>query len=128
MINEFPPNFESDIKNIAIDFDGVIHTNDRGWYDGTCYGEPIEGSVDAIKKLSNKFRVIIFTAKSKSDRPLINDKTGTELVWEWLEKYNLDKYIYKVISEKPRAQLYIDDKGYRFENWKDTLNYVEELL
>jgi hypothetical protein len=24
--------------------------------------------------------------------------------------------------------LYIDDNGYRFENWKDTLNFVENNL
>ena len=52
--NEFPPNFKVDEKQIAIDFDGVIHTFDKGWYDGTCYGKPIEGSLEAIKKLSDK--------------------------------------------------------------------------
>ena len=47
---EVPPGFESDLKNIAIDFDGVIHNFDKGWYDGTCYGEPLPGSLEAIKK------------------------------------------------------------------------------
>ena len=43
--NEFPPNFKVDEKQIAIDFDGVIHNNDKGWYDGTCYGEPFTGAI-----------------------------------------------------------------------------------
>ena len=47
------------------------------------------------------------------------------LVIEWLEKYNIDQYVSSVTSEKPRADLYIDDNGYRFENWKDTLNFVK---
>ena len=49
---EVPPGFENDLKNIAIDFDGVIHTFDKGFYDGTCYGEPLPGSLEAIKTLS----------------------------------------------------------------------------
>ena len=33
--SEFPPNLESEINNIAIDFDGVIHKCSKGFYDGT---------------------------------------------------------------------------------------------
>ena len=42
-----PPGFEDQLNNIAIDFDGVIHTFDKGWNDGTCYGDPIPGSIEA---------------------------------------------------------------------------------
>jgi hypothetical protein len=120
-MSEFPPEFKKDENNIAIDFDGVIHNNDKGWYDGTCYGEPISGSLESIKKLSEEYNIIIFTAKAKSDRPLVNGKTGVELVQEWCDKYDISKYIVKITSEKPRAILYIDDKGYRFESWEETL-------
>ena len=44
--NNFPPGFETDKLNLAIDFDGVIHNMDKGFHDGTCYGEPILGSLD----------------------------------------------------------------------------------
>lgn len=69
-----PPGFSNDLKNIAIDFDGVIHTFDKGFHDGTCYGEPIEGAIDAIKELSKDWNVIIFSAKCREDRPLIHGK------------------------------------------------------
>ena len=123
---EVPPGFENDLKNIAIDFDGVIHVFDKGWHDGTCYGEPIAGSLQAIKKLSEKFNIIIFTAKAKPGRPLVNGKTGTELVAEWLKKHDVYKYVDEITAEKPRSQIYIDDKGYHFKNWDDTLKYVDE--
>ena len=123
---DYPPGFEKDLNNIAIDFDGVIHTFDKGFHDGTCYGDPIEGSLEAIKELSKKFNIIIFTAKAKPSRPLVNGKTGTELVIEWLTKHNVMQYISEVTAEKPRSQVYIDDKGYRFENWHDTMKFVEE--
>tara|TARA_B100000900_G_scaffold115709_1_gene97306 strand:- start:503 stop:901 length:399 start_codon:yes stop_codon:yes gene_type:complete len=123
-----PPGFENELNNVAVDFDGVIHNFDKGWHDGTCYGEPLPGSIEAIKILSKKYNIIIFTAKAKKNRPLVNGKTGVELVKEWLEKYNLLDYVNEITSEKPRAKIYIDDNGYRFENWEKTLNDIEEIL
>mgnify|MGYP001260241303 FL=1 len=123
-----PPGFENELNNVAIDFDGVIHNFDKGWHDGTCYGEPLPGSLDAIKSLSKKYNIIIFTAKAKKNRPLVNGKTGVELVEEWLEKYGLIDFVSEITSEKPRAKIYIDDNGYRFESWEKTLNDIEEIL
>lgn len=114
-------------KNIGIDFDGVIHNDNKGFHDGTIYGEPIEGSLEAIRKLSSNFKIIIFTAKAKPDRPLINGKNGVELVKEWLIKYGIEKYVSEITSEKPRAILYIDDKGFRFDNWENTLHFIQSL-
>lgn len=127
MTTHYPPGFEADGDNLSIDFDGVIHTFDRGYHDGTCYGDPIPGSLEAVRELSNHHRIVIFTAKAKPSRPLVNGKTGTELVWEWLHKYGIADCVTEVTSEKPRGFLYIDDKGYRFENWTDTLNYISNL-
>ena len=123
-----PPGFEDELNNIAIDFDGVIHNFDKGWRNGTCYGDPLPGSLEAIRALSEKYNIIIFTAKAKSNRPLVNGKTGTELVKEWLEKYNVMQYVQDITSEKPRAKIYIDDNGYRFSSWGKTLNDLKEIL
>lgn len=122
----FPPFHSQDAHStIAIDFDGVIHNDDKGFHDGTVYGEPIEGVESALRNLASKFKIVIFTAKAKSDRPLINGKTGTELVQEWFDKHNFSQYISEITSDKPRAILYIDDNGYRFNNWGDTIRFVE---
>jgi len=121
-----PPGFENELKNIAVDFDGVVHTFDKGWHDGTCYGEPIEGSLEAIKQLSTIYNVIIFSAKVRPDRPLVSGKTGKQLVKEWLEKYDVLQYVVDITHEKPRAQYYIDDKAIRFENnWGEILEQVK---
>jgi 5'(3')-deoxyribonucleotidase len=125
MANFYPPGFEYEKKNLAIDFDGVIHNADKGWFDGTCYGEPLPGAIDAIKRLSKQYKIVIFTAKAKVDRPLVNGKTGAMLVLEWLERYEIAQYVSSITAEKPRADLYIDDNGYRFENWVDTLKFIE---
>lgn len=128
MANFSPPGFEDQSNVLAIDFDGVLHNADKGWGDGTCYGEPFPGAIEAIKELSKKYKIIIFTAKAKPDRPLVNGKTGTMLVQEWFEKHNILSYIEGITSEKPRAELYIDDNGYRFYNWEDTLSFIQNTL
>tara|TARA_R100000808_G_scaffold20458_1_gene44233 strand:+ start:772 stop:1164 length:393 start_codon:yes stop_codon:yes gene_type:complete len=117
-----PPGFENELKNIAIDFDGVVHTFDKGWHDGTCYGNPIAGSLEAIKILAKKYNIIIFSAKVRPDRPLVNGKTGRELVDEWLQKHDVRHLVDDITHEKPRAEFYIDDKAIRFENnWNEIL-------
>lgn len=128
MANFYPPGFESKKTVIAIDFDGVIHDAHQGWGDGTCYGDPLPGSIEAIKKLAETYDIVIFTAKAKPDRPLVDGKTGAMLVREWFIKYDILDCIKSITSEKPRAELYIDDNGYRFVNWTDTLKFVENEL
>jgi len=128
MANFYPPGFKKDKSTIAIDFDGVIHNANRGWGDGTCYGDPLPESIESIKKLSKKYEIIIFTAKAKKDRPLVNGKTGNELVREWLTKYDVIDLVKDITSEKPRAELYVDDNGYRFENWTDTLKFIDNNI
>lgn len=113
--------------NIGVDFDGVIHKCSKGYYDGTIYDDPIEGSYEALKKLSEKHTVIVYTCKAKPDRGLVNGKTGTELVWEWLEKHDMAQFVSKVTSEKPRAVAYIDDKNIKFSDWQTCLSEVEKL-
>jgi len=116
--------FENETQ-IAVDFDGVIHRNSKGFHDGTIYDTPIDGSLDAIKELHDMgYTIVIFTAKAKKDRPLVNGKTGEELIWEWLVKHGISQYVKEVTSEKPRAKYYIDDNGIRFTSWTDTLNLV----
>ncbi len=104
-------------KNIAVDFDGVIHKNSKGYYDGTIYDDPVPGSHEALEKLSQTYDVVIFTAKAKPDRGLVNGKTGTQLVWEWLKDHDMDRFVTKVTAEKPRAVQYIDDKAVKFTSW-----------
>ena len=113
--------------NIGVDFDGVIHKCSKGYFDGSIYDDPVDGSHEALKKLSEKYTVILYTCKAKPDRGLVNGKTGTQLVWEWLKKHDMAKYISKVTSEKPRAVAYIDDKSISFKNWDECLIEVDNL-
>ena len=119
---DVPPSCEKDQNNIAIDFDGVIHNFDKGYWDGTCYGDPLPGALDAIKQLSEKFNIIIFSSKCLPDRPLVNGLTGKQLIVNWMKKHNMLKYVRDITHIKPRAKYYIDDKAIHFDdNWDKIL-------
>ena len=116
-------------KVVAIDFDGVIHDHNLGFHDGTIYGNPLEGALESIKTLSDMgFTIKIYSCKCHPDRPLINGMTGAELLQEWLEKNEVMCCIDEIVWGKPHAMVYIDDKGYRFENWKDTMTFMRNLV
>ena len=119
---------EKVVKNesdtLAIDFDGVIHDHNLGFHDGTVYGDPIPGAIEAVKKLSKKYKIVIFTCKANPKRPLINGKTGPELIWEWLEKHDLKSCVEDVTYDKINALYYIDDKAISFNNWDNTLKHL----
>ena len=57
----------------------------------------------------------------------MNGKTGIEMVWAWLEKYDMSQFVTKVTAEKPRAVAYIDDKGIRFNDWSECLGNLKAL-
>lgn len=125
MNNNFIKNINKELQStLCIDFDGVIHDHNLGFHDGTIYGEPIKGSLEALKELSLKYKIIIFTCKARPDRPLVNGKTGAELVWEWLDKHNVQQFVSKVTATKPIASAYIDDKAIRFENWEQCVKVI----
>lgn len=122
-------NFLKDISLVlALDFDGVIHKNSKGFHDGTIYDDPVSGAKEALEFLSKRYTLVIYTCKALPERPLINGKTGTELIWEWLKKYELDQYISYVTYKKIRAAYYIDDKAIRFDNWEDALNDIQNKI
>ena len=116
---------DSDKNVIAVDFDGVIHKSSKGFYDGTIYDEPVEGTKKGLEYLSKSYKLVVYTCKANPDRPLINEKTGTELIWEWMEKYDLSKYVSDIVYGKPNAKYYIDDKAICFIDWNQILKVVK---
>ena len=119
--------YPDELINIGIDFDGVIHKNSKGYHDGTIYDDPIEGTYEALEKLSKEHTLILFTAKAKPDRGLVNGRQTVDLIWEWLDKHNLSQFVSKVTAEKPRAVVYIDDKGLRFSDWQECLKNLQDM-
>ena len=98
---------------VAIDFDGVLNTYD-GWAGDEELFEPRRGAGLFLAKLNEKYDVIIFTVR----KPVY--------VWNWLLKYKLSEYVYKVTNEKPRAFVYVDDRGLKFDgDYDKTLKDID---
>ena len=124
-INKFDKiQHERNTKQLAIDFDGVIHKSSKSFHDGTIYDDPVDGVEEALKRLSKDYILIIYTCKANPERPLVNGKTGIELIWEWLKKYGFDEYIEDITYTKPNAKYYIDDKAVRFTNWNQVIGEI----
>ena len=114
-------------QTIAIDFDGVIHKYSKGWHDGTIYDGPVEGSLEAVKKLSKKYDVVIFTARLAN----LNQDDKIAKIFEittWLLKNGFIKLIKNVTGQKPKAVLYIDDRALHFTDWQNALKETKERL
>lgn len=100
-------------KNIAIDFDGVIHDYKHP-VEGRRMGGPIEGTKDALKKLKRKgFKIIIHTVRG--DEP--------QHISDWMQFYGIP--FDEITNIKPKAEFYIDDHGIHFENWEQALEEIK---
>lgn len=98
-------------KTISIDFDGVIHKYSKGFQGvDNAYDPPMEGAIDALKKLKSDGYIL----KILSSRP-------KEVIYPWLDKYGISDLITEVSNHKFPATVYIDDRGFHFEDWKTTL-------
>ncbi len=108
-------------QTVAVDFDGVIHSYEKGWQDGSIYGTPVEGAFEHICKIRSRgYNVVIFSARPK------------EQIGEWLLNNwpRVPPYgdIPEVVNEKPLAVAYIDDRAIRFQSWKQTWDVLSILV
>jgi hypothetical protein len=101
-----------DSHDVAIDFDGVIHSAASAWtHHSEVNDAPTGGAFESVQSyIKAGLRVILYSCRAKSPE-------GAQAIKAWLEKYEFPKL--EVTSEKPHARIYIDDKGYHFsgDNW-----------
>jgi len=120
-------------KTIALDFDGVIHKYSMGWQDGKIYDPPMNGAIQAINSLIKHYKIFIFTARDPSQVVpwLVRNFKITCILLSDNEKFcpdNNDGKILFVTNKKLPANIYIDDRGYMFNNWKQTMQDLSKLI
>ena len=53
------------VPTVAVDFDGVLHSYERGWADGSIYGDWKPGAVAALSQLTQQYAIPSFQSKGK---------------------------------------------------------------
>ncbi len=120
-------------KTIVFDFDGVIHKGYKGWKDGSIYGEIDFELLNYMKELMNNYYVVI-----SSNRPaaqIADYLTDLDIGIEFeVFKKDLDKNMYwnkenviGITNEKAVGILYIDDRGYRYNNLENLKKFMSDL-
>lgn len=98
-------------KIFAIDFDGVVHDHTHP-IPGRRMGVPVEGAKEALERLSHQGEIIIFSVHAGEPKH----------IEDWMKYYQIP-YTH-VTNIKPQASIYIDDNGYHFTSWKETIEYI----
>lgn len=107
--------------------DGTICKNknkDQDYYDV----EPTENCVKILQNLKSKgYYIVIHTARGMRT---FNNNHGkviaehSKKLTEWLKKWEIP--FDELLFGKPHVDYFIDDKGYRFDNWDNVYNFLTE--
>ena len=100
---------------VAVDFDGVIH-DPNDILPGYKLGQPIKDANMAMNELKKQGAIIVIHSV------WANTDQKREAMSKWCRHFDIP-YDF-ITNEKPMADFYIDDKAVRFENWRDTLEFV----
>lgn len=109
-------------KIICLDFDGVINYY-KGWRNegfavilDKC---TVKGAKKAIEELRKKHLVVVHSTRC-------SHRGGKKAIKEWLENHSIK--VDKVCTNKPLADIYIDDRAIGFDgDWKKALKKVEKF-
>lgn len=102
-------------KTILVDLDGVLNTY-TGNFDERFIPPIKKGALEFIKKLSNDYKIIIFTTRNHL------------LASEWIINNGLKDYVEDVTNIKEPSYLLIDDRCINFNgNYEDVQKQIEKF-
>lgn len=111
---------KKDEFDIAIDFDGVIHSYSSGWQGPSNIPDPpFAGAMDWLNNLTKAgIKWCVFSARN-----LFSE--GPPAILSWLEENGCDIAHLNLKdhfpAKKPHADMFLDDRGMRFEGDYSTL-------
>lgn len=105
---------------ICFDFDGVLYSYVTGFHGVDVFPDPpVDGAAEACWALQRRgFRLFVCSTRGDSVQ-------GRVAIAKWLADHGFP--LMEVVGAKPKAVLYIDDRGYRFRgNWERVLAFIGE--
>ncbi len=117
-------------KTIVFDFDGVIHKEYNGWKDGSIYGKIDFALLSYIKELMKDYYIVISSNRPATQIVDYMTKLDCGIQFELFKKdlknnmyWNKDNVI-GVTNEKAIGILYIDDRGFRYNNLEELKRFL----
>ncbi len=119
---------------ICVDFDGVIHSYERGWQGGVIYGQVVPGFFEWVESVRDRVKLVIYSSRSKTDEGVtamslwLHEKRD-----EWIKagghRHPTEPLTIEFAHEKPAAWLTIDDRAIRFQGeWSDPALSPDAIL
>jgi hydroxymethylpyrimidine pyrophosphatase-like HAD family hydrolase len=107
-------------KVLCIDFDDTLYNRSSQ--------EPISGAVEALNQFKSKgYTILIGSSRLNPDLWGELVKFRQQEIADWMAQYNIPYD--KIVMHKPPADLYIDNKGYRFRgDWKTAAEEIGKLV
>ena len=112
---------------LCLDFDGVVHSYERGWQNGEIYGTLTPGFALWARHAKEHFQLVIYSSRSKTPE-------GIKAMVDWLahqldasEVAGIELAHFSFAHEKPPAFLTIDDRALRFDGYWSRFDPIELL-
>ncbi len=98
----------ANVRTLCFDFDGVLNSYTSGWKGPDVIPDPpVPGMAEALQRLAALgWQIVIQSSRARYPG-------GREAIKGWLLQHGFPAF--PVVSEKPPAELYIDDRGLRFD-------------
>jgi hypothetical protein len=120
---------------IAVDFDGCIHSYERGWQGGEIYGTVVPGFFDWLFATLPRFEVVIHSSRANRPAHVAAMHGWIQFHYHAWREMQPDPTRYplhlglEIRAEKPPAWLTIDDRCIRFDgHWDELALTVPALL
>lgn len=132
-------------KAVCFDFDGVIHLYRKGWKDGSIYDDPNYEMIDLIRLLQQQ-GIPVFICSTRDPKQIIewwnrkhinNSFPISEVRYDDLASPSCcppllfwsDIRVVGVTNRKLPAQLYIDDRAFRYDGQDciSMMNAIREI-
>ena len=121
-------------KTIVFDFDGVIHSGYRGYGDGSIYGKIDLDLLDYIKDLMKNYYIVISSNRPAEQIVKYMNDLDYGIEFKVFNK-DMDENMYwndsdaiGVTNQKAVGYLYVDDRGFRYENLEDLKKFIKERI
>jgi hypothetical protein len=107
-------------RTVCLDFDGVVHSYRSGWRGAPVIPDPpIHGTAEAIARLRQQYRVVIYSARCRSAE-------GRRAIEAWLRKHQIE--VDEVCDHKPPALVYVDDRAIPFRgDWNQVIADIRQF-